>query len=130
MLKSNKPIPLGLPGPFIGNNNGFLDLSEGGEDSAEALGGGFPAEAADEELALSGVGVGDGADGVEDVGVAEEGGTEDRDELVFGEGFEDFVGVGGGEGAEMGGVGEGGDGEGVAVAFDFALFGEIHGVAE
>lgn len=65
MLERYESVSLRFPGGFIGDNDGFIEFAKDGEDGAELVGGGFPAEAADEELALGGVGIGDRADGVE-----------------------------------------------------------------
>ncbi|KAM2308942.1 hypothetical protein ACFX1S_031104 [Malus domestica] len=72
MAKRDEPVTLGFPGGFVEDDDGLLDLSVRGEEGSEALGGGVPAEAADEELALGGVGIGDVEDGVEDVDVVVE----------------------------------------------------------
>ena len=62
-------------------------------DEFVVVGGGLLAKAADEELVLDGVSIGDVANGVEDVGVADGGVLEDFEELLGGEGLKDFVGI-------------------------------------
>lgn len=75
------------------DDDGLVELAEGGEEGAEGVGGGVGAEASDEELPEGGVLVGDGADGFEDVGVANDGVFEDVDELVLSKGLEEPPGV-------------------------------------
>lgn len=59
MLECDKAVAFGLSGGFVSDDDGFVDVTEGGEEGAEFVGGGFPTEAANEELAAGGVGVGD-----------------------------------------------------------------------
>ena len=70
------------------------------------VGGGLPAEAADEELVLDKVAIGDIVNNVKDVEVADGGVLEDFEELLGGEGFKDLAGI---VGSELGGGFEGGD---------------------
>lgn len=73
MAERHEAIALGLTGGLVEDHDGLLELAVGREQGAEAVGGCVPTEAADEELALGDVGVGDGADGGEDVGVTGDG---------------------------------------------------------
>lgn len=89
----NKSISLGLPGVLIGDNNRLLEFTKGRENCSELICGGFPAEAANEELPLCDVGIGDRTDGVEDKGVPYDGVLEDFEELILCEGIDDFANV-------------------------------------
>lgn len=93
MFHSYKAVAFAFTSGLIKNYDTFFDFAIRGEEGAELLCGGFPAEAADEELALGGVMVGDGSDGREDVGVAEDGGLDDGEELVVGEGGDEAASV-------------------------------------
>lgn len=105
MLESDEAVALALPRGLVEDDDGLLELAVGGEEGAEAVVGGVPAEAADEELAAGGVGVGDGAGGGAEVGVAEQGVLEEVEELVLGEALEHPAALVAGEGgAGIGGV--------------------------
>lgn len=93
MLERHETIAFALPRVLVQNYNGLLELAVGREEASQALGGGVPAEAADEELALRGVGICDQSDGIENVGVAGDGVQEHVDELIGGEALDDFPGV-------------------------------------
>lgn len=103
MAERDEAVALGFSCGLVEDDDGLVEVAVGGEDGSEGVGGGIAGEAADEELAEGGVTVGEGADGVEDVGVAEGGGLEEVEELVLGEGLEDLADVVGGEGCDGGG---------------------------
>ena len=111
MAEGDEPVTLALPGGPGNNNSGLLDLAVRREEGANGVSGGLRAEAADEELALALVAVGDSADVGEDARLAAgHGGGDDVAELVEGEGVNDFTAIfrrqfdrrdGGGEGAVL-----------------------------
>lgn len=82
MLVRDEAVALGLARVLVGDDDGFVDGTVGGEERSELVGGCVGAKAADEELAAGGVGVGEGAGRGEEVGVVEEGGGEDLEEVV------------------------------------------------
>lgn len=90
MFKSDEAVALGFSGGLVEDYDGLVELAEGGEDGAEGIGGGVGAEAADEELSEGEVSVGDGAQGFEDVRVANDGVFEDFYEMLVGHGLEEL----------------------------------------
>ncbi|GER31781.1 chloroplastic acetylcoenzyme A carboxylase 1 [Striga asiatica] len=77
VLERDESVALGFSGTLIGDNDGvgFVEFAVGREHLAKFIGGGLPAEAANEEFTLDGIRVGDGAHGLQDIGVAEDGGA-------------------------------------------------------
>ena len=69
---------------------GFVEVSVGGEEGTELLGGRVPIEATNVELASGGVAVGEGAHDFDDVRVAEGSRLEDVENMVRGEGLNDI----------------------------------------
>lgn len=122
MSKCDEAVAPRFSGDLIEDDNGLLELAVGGEQSAEALGGGVPAEASDEELALRGVEIGDRSDGVKDVHVAGDGLLEDVDELIRVESLNELASIFGGEFGDGGGVGVQND----AVLVQLSLLRWIH----
>ena len=121
VAEGDEAVSLGLASGLVEDDNGLLEVAEGGEERAEAVGGGVPAEAADEELALGDVRVRDGAHGGKDVEVARHRVLEDVEELVGGEALDELADFGGGE---LEGVGRVVVVE--AVLVELALLGWIH----
>jgi len=78
-------------------DKGILEVIEDGEERAEAIGGGLPAKATDEELALGDVVVRDGTHNSKDVEVAHHRILKDVEELVGSEALDELVGFEGGE---------------------------------
>lgn len=131
MLEGHKAIPFRLSRGLVKDNYCLVEVAVGGKESAQGLGGGLRAEAADEKLTERGITIGNRAYGFEYVEVANDGVLEDVDELVLSEGLEELArvfrrddrGCGCGGGSVVGA-------DNVAVLFGFALLAEIHGVAE
>lgn len=71
MLERYETVTFRLAGLSVEDGAGIFDKTERGEDAAEGAAGGFRGEAADEELPQGGVTIGDGANGDENVEVAE-----------------------------------------------------------
>lgn len=65
MAERDEPVALGAAGGLVGDDDGLLEVAEGGEDGPERVGVGLPAEPPHEELAEGRVPVGGGAHGVE-----------------------------------------------------------------
>ena len=78
---------------FIRDANGFLEQTVSKGERTEHIVGGVPAEAANEELAVGGVAVGDGSDGAEDIEVANGSVLDYLEELFVSEGLDDFASV-------------------------------------
>ena len=57
VAEGDEAVALRLAGGLVEYDDGLLEVAVGGEEGAEAVGGGVPAEAADEELTLGDVGV-------------------------------------------------------------------------
>lgn len=96
MAERDEPVALGAAGGLVGDDDGLLEVAEGGEDGPERVGVGLPAEPPHEELAEGRVPVGGGAHGVEGHPRGERGGGGDVGELVPGERLdeaEEVVGV-------------------------------------
>lgn len=83
VLEGDEAVAFGLAGVLVEDDDGLVEIAVGGEEGAEGVGCGLEAEAADEELAKGGLAVGDGADGVEDIGVPYDGVLEDVEELLL-----------------------------------------------
>ncbi|PON41345.1 hypothetical protein PanWU01x14_290140 [Parasponia andersonii] len=115
VLEGDEAVPFGLAGVLVEDDDGLVEVAVRGEEGAEGLGGGLGAEATDEELPEGGVAVGDEANGVEDVRVANDSVLEDVEELVVGERVEEPASVFRGE------IESGRGGGAVAILFGFAL---------
>ena len=59
VLEENKGVAFGLAGDAVGDRLAILDLAVLAEDGGEGFGGGVPAEAVDEDLAVGGVRIGE-----------------------------------------------------------------------
>ena len=90
MAKGDEVVPLGLARDLVVDDFGFLEVSVGGKEGSELLGGRVPTEDIDEKLAPGGVAVGGGAHNVEDVRVEEGSRLEDIESLVRREGLDDM----------------------------------------
>ena len=55
VLEENKGVAFGLTGDIVGDYLAIFDLAILAEDGGEGFGGGVPAEAVDEDLAVGGV---------------------------------------------------------------------------
>lgn len=130
VAERDEPVALGAAGGLVGDDDGLLEVAEGGEDGPERVGVGLPAEPPHEELAEGRVPVGGGAHGVEGHPRGERGGGGDVGELVPGERLDEAEEVVAGE-AERGGARGRGGGHGRAVLVGLALLGVgIHGGGE
>lgn len=87
VLEEEEAVALGFSGGLVDDDVAVLDLAVLGEEGADLVGGGLPAEAVDEDLAVGGVAVCDAVDLAEEGGVGGGGGAEEIDQLLLAEGF-------------------------------------------